>query len=349
MNTNRIEFIDAMRGFTMILVVMCHVLGSCLRIENDTPSIHPFLYEFRMPTFFFISGFVLYKTEQIWDIRNVLLFLRRKFPVQIITTLIFFAVFIYINGISLKAGLFNDSKQGYWFTYTLFIYFIAYSISQCLFQLFHFSDLTKDAATISLGLVFYLLFSVNSIFYSLPINNNIKELLSMHHWGYFLFFSVGTISKKYYNTIQYYLDEKPIILICLLTYFTLNIFYEKMVSTHINIFNLLTAFSGIILVFSFFRKNQHAFSHDKFIGRCLQYIGRRTLDVYLLHYFMLPINLYAITSFLREKPIPIIEFVITFSISLIVICGCLIISSILRMSPFAAYYLFGVKNKNKKK
>ncbi len=44
----RIEYIDALRGFTMILVVLCHVAYSCLGIDENTLSFHrylvPFLY-----------------------------------------------------------------------------------------------------------------------------------------------------------------------------------------------------------------------------------------------------------------------------------------------------------------
>ena len=70
-------------------------------------------------------------------------------------------------------------------------------------------------------------------------------------------------------------------------------------------------------------------------------------DLFFTIYFLLSTNLYAITFSLRENPIPILEFVITPIISLIVICGCLGISSTLRMSSSAAYYLFGVNNKRK--
>lgn len=343
--TNRIEFIDAMRGFTMILVVICHVSGFCLGIESDIPSIHPYLYEFRMPTFFFISGFVLYKAEQVWTSEYVYTFLRKKFPVQIVTTAIFFVIFLHLNNINFIDGIYSESKQGYWFTYSLFVYFVVYSACQWVLHLLKVKGRQADFFILCVGFLFYSLFSVRSIYNSLPINDNISTLLSLQHWGYFLFFAIGTLFKKHYTTILWHLHRNHIILVCLLLYFVSNLFYEELVSKHINVFNLLTAISGIIIVFSFFQKNEKSFSKDKLIGRCLQYIGTRTLDIYLLHYLILPVNLYSFTSFLRDNPIPLIEFTISMTISLLIICACLILSAILRMSPFCSYLLFGVKKK----
>ena len=167
----------------------------------------------------------------------------------------------------------------------------------------------------------------------------------MQHWGYFLFFTIGTLFKKYYSELQLLLDTKPIIIICLVLFFGGNIFYQDYGLLCNVLFNLLMAISGIVLVFSFFRINQSSFVKEKVLGRCLQYIGRRTLDIYLLHYFLLPTGLFDMTGFLRVHPIPIIEFLITLVISLIVIGGCLILSNILRMSPMMAYLLFGVKKR----
>ncbi len=342
-NNNRIEYIDAMRGFTMILVVVCHVAGFCLGIESDTPSIHPFLYEFRMPTFFFISGFVLYKSNQIWNCEFICKFLKKKFFVQIVTTAIFFLVYIHINKIPIIEGLYSDSKLGYWFTYSLFVYFIVYSICRWFLSSIKCSDIFTDLLLFAIGCLFYILFSVRSIFNSLPLNHDIENLLSMQHWGYFLFFIIGTLFKKHISIVLHLLDKKHIILACLLIFFCFNLFYEEIRTVHVNLFNICTAISGIVLVFSFFRIHQKSFLKEKFIGNCLQYIGRRTLDIYLLHYLLLPVNLYVYSDFLRNSPMPIIEFTITIIISLIVIGGCLIISSILRMSSMLSYLLFGVK------
>ena len=41
---------------------------------------------------------MLYKSTQVWNLKYVLLFLRKKMPVQIVTTFVFFIIFVYIHG-----------------------------------------------------------------------------------------------------------------------------------------------------------------------------------------------------------------------------------------------------------
>lgn len=53
----RIGYLDALRGFTMILVVCVHCLTYSDIKQNP---ITDFFSLFRMPLFFFISGFILY-------------------------------------------------------------------------------------------------------------------------------------------------------------------------------------------------------------------------------------------------------------------------------------------------
>ena len=57
--TKRIGYIDALRGFTMFLVVVMHVGAMCF--GPPAPSFHSILKLIRMPMFFLVSGFVFYK------------------------------------------------------------------------------------------------------------------------------------------------------------------------------------------------------------------------------------------------------------------------------------------------
>lgn len=345
-DSKRIEYIDAMRGFTMLLVVANHIAGHCLGIGDDVPSIHPILHEFRMPLFFFISGFVLYKEDTIWDASYVVRFLVvKKFPVQIITTTIFFLVFLKMNHIGVVDGLYNEQKCGYWFTYGLFLFFCIYSALRYVLGLFKCKGICIDIIILSVGSLLFLLFYIPSVLDKLPTDESIKNLLSMKKWGYFLFFAIGTIFKKHFDKFQEILDNTSVLMICLITFFGLNVYYVELRASHFSSLELTTAITGIIIVFSFFRIHQNLFKKDKIVGRCLQYVGRRTLDVYLLHYLLIPFNLKEHFSFLVETPVPIIEFTITLFVTLIVVAGCLLISKILRMSSTLAYLLFGVRKR----
>lgn len=151
--------------------------------------------------------------------------------------------------------------------------------------------------------------------------------------------------KKHFDFVQRLIDKWITTLVCILVYFLLN-FYQDIIPNS-GAWGVIIQFSktvsGLLIVFSFFRNNQSLFTKDKVLGRFLQYIGRRTLDIYLLHYFFLPYQLVHVTSIFIEYPIPIVEFVFSLIIALIVIAFCLLISNVIRLSPTLAYWLFGVK------
>lgn len=100
--------------------------------------------------------------------------------------------------------------------------------------------------------------------------------------------------------------------------------------------------TGVIIVFSSFRKYEYYLKKDYKIGFILQLIGRRTLDIYLIHYFLLP-NLYFLKDFLNSTNV-LVEFSISITFAILVITACLLISAILRTSPLLGHYLFGAKS-----
>lgn len=98
----RIEYIDALRGFTMILVVLGH-------IELVSFSEQTFLYTsiykfFRMPLFFFISGYIAFKSKKVWVSHTFLKESGKKLRIQLIPTFFLGLIFTY---------LFNYGKQHY--------------------------------------------------------------------------------------------------------------------------------------------------------------------------------------------------------------------------------------------
>ena len=106
---------------------------------------------------------------------------------------------------------------------------------------------------------------------------------------------------------------------------------------------LFLGFSGSIVTFSFFYKYQDSFTKETKVGRVLQYIGKRTLDIYLLHYFFLPRNLQMVGEWFTENINPTLEFFVSLTLAAMVIALCLVVSNIIRISPLLANWLFGVK------
>lgn len=337
-SSKRIEYIDALRGFTMILVVLAHVSGFCAGIFGDIPNYHHYLQQIRMPLFFLISGFVMYKVDTVWNLKYIAHFLGKKFIVQILSTLLFFTLYTHYIGEDFMEGTRDVLKLGYWFTYILFFYYIFYSIIRYIFRRF------EDYIIIVIAALFYVI-NWPPLFNSIPLSDPVKAILSMPFWYYFCFFLLGTLLKKRFDYVQDMLDKWMLITICVVLYFLLNI-YQDVIPSH-GIMGVVVGFSktiaGIVIVFSFFRKNQLSFTKEKILGRSLQYIGRHTLDIYLLHYFFIPHNLGKIVSIFKDYPMPAVEFVFSLIIALIIITFCLLISNVVRLSPTLAHLLFGVK------
>ena len=79
------------------------------------------------------------------------------------------------------------------------------------------------------------------------------------------------------------------------------------------------------------------------LSKPLQYVGTRTLDIYLLHYFFLPRFLIPYADQLRAYNSQFIEFLVILAIAFVVLAITLLASYIIRLSPFFGHYLFGVK------
>lgn len=99
---------------------------------------------------------------------------------------------------------------------------------------------------------------------------------------------------------------------------------------------------GVLTTVMLFRRYENAFSKKNWIGRGLQFIGERTLDVYMIHYFFIP-SIPALGVYLSTNGSIVLETVAVLLFSLLVIGFSLAVSSIIRISPWLAYWLLGVK------
>ena len=98
----RINYIDALRGFTMLLVVYAHVAHFSFGVTSDNSVISALFRTFRMPMFFFISGYIAYRIESYWNIDTFKKIMKKKVVIQIVPASLFFCVYHYCQGTSVN-------------------------------------------------------------------------------------------------------------------------------------------------------------------------------------------------------------------------------------------------------
>ena len=172
---------------------------------------------------------------------------------------------------------------------------------------------------------------------------NITSLYSL--FKYMHLFFAGILIRRYWNNFEKVIELKwvyPSIFlataICTIELFCLNILPIQIR----NIIQLLSIYLLVVIAITIFRHFQNIFSQKTFVGRTLSYIGKYTLDIYLIHFILLP-HLPITTRQLIENYGGgiIFEGTLYFIISMFIIGGCLVISHILRVSPALGKFLFG--------
>lgn len=342
-----------MRGFTMILVVAYHVAEfSFLESEKISASL-PFLVLFRMPLFFFVSGFLAYKATWIWTPQRFASLTWKKFKVQVLPALVFLCVYLVLKGrLPFAEGfmkcMHSPTKGGYWFTWVLLQMFLIYYVVAATFQ--RWGKKAEHIALLVLWVVSLCAYlSLNmprtlSKWYDTPwmMYSSFYETMKFMH-----FFVLGNLVHRFWPTVQRWFDARwffPIVAVlaflCCADIFK----WHTMKWEWTNVPKTMAMYTLLLTVVMFFRHYQEHFTRQTRIGRSLQYIGVRTLDVYLLHFLFLP-RIPEVGKWLdAHHPNFALDITLAVSVALIVIAFCLLTSNILRMSPDLKEYLFGRKS-----
>ncbi len=342
--SKRIEYLDALRGFTMILVVLTHVANFDFGVNViQDGNFHFYLKQFRMPLFFFVSGFLFYKNNFVWNLTNIKTFLSKKTVVQIITPLIFLVCYARYKDYGIPECITHPSKLGYWFTFALFNYFLMYIALKVILDLKKIKEKYIFILFLLIGGFLYI-FSTHRLLMKVGIPELVLNVCSIAYISYFIFFIFGICVKKYFKQFEAILENPFIVTTVLGVYFVGNLFFDTNYNYFIlRILNLVFSICGIFMTFAFFKKYESFFADDNKVANTLKFIGKRTLDIYLIHYFFLSFNLPQIFPFFAEHNLPLIEFVVSFLMTIVVISASLFISSILRINNSVAHFLFGEK------
>ena len=278
----RLEYIDALRGLAILLVVFMHVPQ-----YGFGQSIGGYYMEMAIllavPLFFFISGlFVPLEITPPISIKKI----GKRLHSILLPTFLIGGFYVLLNHIPVLDMLQDKFKAGYWFTITLFEFFLIV-------------DMLRLMACKSQKLFKVLLIGACFVCYGLSMPTVqrmygdivIAHILGIAQWKYFIFFVLGMFVK--HNAEMIYSDKGglAVVIVFLIVYAANAIGNFQLNGLLYNINLLLKEISIVLLAYYVFYTYRSKLSSQTRMGRWLSKIGTYTLEIYLIHYFVLPRNL----------------------------------------------------------
>ena len=178
--------------------------------------------------------------------------------------------------------------------------------------------------------------------------NVYADKLYLAHLNMFPYFCLGAWVKQNKDAVRKVIDHPAFLtvaqILCVaISYLMIKFYWFRNAVPYNMFFYYVAGVLGVIIVATFFRKYQSSFTKETRLGKGLQYIGRNTLDIYLLHYLFLPKLQLDISAFLTRNYNPLLEFLVSGFFALMVVGMCLLVSRLIRVNPWMGRWLFGGK------
>lgn len=283
----RIKYIDAIKGFTIILVVLGHSIQT--NIPNfDANLIFKVIYSFHMALFMFVSG---YLTKFDFDF-DFAAFIKKKFNILVIPFICWYLLgylILWMKGqiIPLYTYIYQLIKSpdhGLWFLWVLFLCNIVLAVSVKLSK--NLKWVAFLIILIFLNLFHWGFFALNFLqwFYTFflagylvrwCINGTYKQFTSLAVTSFFLYpiLYLGWHRIDNPNLVQ---KLKEIIPSHKIFIYVINAIYGRLIS-----FTAIT-----FIFFIFYKLDKSKFNNSK-LYNWLCWLGMYTFDIYVIHHLFL--------------------------------------------------------------
>lgn len=263
----------------------------------------------------------------------------------IVPAMFFCGIYILINKTDIVYCITDKFKCGYWFTLTLFEFILI----QCLWEFIAKSLNINNKG--QLYIIWSVLIVLGIYVLSMPTVSNrlgcVSGIVGIPMLRYYMYFVTGRLIHLNLENLLRYKYRDMLVSVVILGFLLLavyNWYFNVELSGllfHINMvmFELL----ALLSVFVLFYKKRTYFSSSSRASKAITFIGRRTLDIYLLHYFFLPKALSVFGHYFVNHPAPIFELAFGGIVTILIVAVCLIVSEILRQSTFCRKWLLGAK------
>ena len=341
----RLRYIDAMRGLAILLVVFSHVTNAYVKmpITNESfAGVYYMMTMFRMPLFFFVSGFFAFRAAERWTGSMVRRVMTKKFQAQIVGL----GVFCFIYGACMKGWDFRFiwTSNPYWFTISLFEMFCMYLAVALIVR--KTGRVWPLWALLCIAIISPFIFNYLTDGVKMP--EWVVGLQTWHTLNYWPYFMLGIFARRYESATWRIVDNQYFKALMITSFFLLVLFSgcRHRYSPEWDLVMTAMRFSGLMTILLTFRTYRDWFDRDSAVSNTMSLVGSRTLDIYYLHYFFIP-NLSFMKGWLSQGAGDNVLAMLTFGllVSALVVALCMLISAILRTSPLLASWLFGASQK----
>ena len=235
-------------------------------------------------------------------------------------------------------------KYGYWFMLSLFEFVVLQALIEALTHAMSLCHESVGYVCIESGLALALFIlslpTVRELFGSL------NGVVGMQQLRYFIYFAAGRIISIHIISIAQahwsrWAMATTVVLFFVLAVDTWGISHSSYIG--ITFWIRLVAFemSAVLTVFAVFRRHERWFSSSSKLAHAITFIGRHTLEIYLLHFFFLASDMSVIGIYFAEHPAPVAEMIVTGILTLAVVTLSLAVGEMLRASSLLGKYVLG--------
>ena len=317
---NRIQYIDRLKGLAILLVVIGHLMAFCTGGEYN--PIYEIICSFHMPLFMFLSGIVIAHTP-LKDIN----YLGKKAARFMLPMICLGLLFTFTGGKDLSSFIADRYKNGYWYLYVLTIFYVV---------MYVYSKLPSVKHRWVLDIAYLVVWQIAFMVADRLLGEKMSDMsdISMCK-GYWVYFFLGYMTRRH-KWVEWLSEHNWAFTLALVSYVPLLYSYETGLVVR---FGQVLPLTAIIILVFLFRLREHETSR---VEQSLSTIGRSTLDIYVLHYFVLRIiDLTDASSYLHQSSNYLLEFIMLVAMALVVSGVCITVGKVLRQSDIIRRVVFG--------
>ena len=326
----RINYIDELKGFTILVVVLAHVYF--ITLNHPSSTVFRVSASFEMYLFMFISGFVAYLPKNTLNEEQLVAKTKNRVISYIVPG---YMISWIVLGIRLLLSQDNSLSfynfiEGYWYLKSLSIYcLLGYVLYKC----------KKIWQELTICILVYVLFYIGWKYNK--VLNNIFNL--EHVVCFFPFYMMGLYARRYDVFTNVKINGWVICSISALLYVLL-----MSMSLHSHWINTLLQ-RGVIpiiaiicMIYLFRNREKESTAIDKW----LKAIGGCTLDIYLYHVvilgqFFIPI---IYTLFYRYTLGGLLEFIFALILTIVITYISIYVGRLVRRSNIGSRLIYGKWN-----